>query len=40
MNKSIKNIKDFHGKPLIAYSIKTAIETNLFKKVIVSTNII
>jgi len=34
----IKNIKDFHGKPLIAYSIKTAIETNLFKKVIVSTD--
>ena len=33
-----KNIKDFHGKPLIAYSIKTAIKSNLFDKVIVSTD--
>ena len=33
-----KNIKIFHGKPLIAYSIETAIESNLFGKVIVSTD--
>jgi pseudaminic acid cytidylyltransferase len=33
-----KNIKDFHGKPLIAYSIETAINSNLFEKVIVSTD--
>jgi pseudaminic acid cytidylyltransferase len=33
-----KNIKDFHGKPLIAYSIETAIKSNLFEKIIVSTD--
>jgi pseudaminic acid cytidylyltransferase len=33
-----KNIKDFHGKPLIAYSIETAVNSNLFEKVIVSTD--
>jgi len=33
-----KNIKDFYGKPLIAYSIKTAIESKLFDKIIVSTD--
>jgi pseudaminic acid cytidylyltransferase len=33
-----KNIKDFFGKPLIAYSIETAIKSNLFDKVIVSTD--
>ena len=33
-----KNIKDFFGKPLIAYSIKTALDSNLFEKVIVSTD--
>ena len=33
-----KNIKDFFGKPLIAYSIKTALESNLFDKVIVTTD--
>ncbi|AXA33393.1 pseudaminic acid cytidylyltransferase [Francisella adeliensis] len=33
-----KNIKDFHGKPLIAYSIETAIKSRLFDKVIVSTD--
>ena len=33
-----KNIKDFFGKPLIAYSIETAIESNLFDKIIVSTD--
>lgn len=33
-----KNIKDFHGKPLIAYSIEAAIKSNLFDKVVVSTD--
>ena len=33
-----KNIKDFLGKPIIAYSIEAAISTNLFDKVIVSTD--
>ena len=32
-----KNIIDFNGKPIIAYSIEAALETNLFEKVIVST---
>ena len=33
-----KNIKDFLGKPIIAYSIKAALESELFDEVIVSTN--
>ena len=33
-----KNIKEFHGLPLITYSIKVALESNLFDKVIVSTD--
>lgn len=33
-----KNIKPFHGKPLIAYSIEAALATGLFDKVIVSTD--
>ena len=33
-----KNIKEFHGLPLIAYSIKTALDSKLFDKVIVSTD--
>ncbi len=33
-----KNIKLFCGKPLIAYSIETAIESKLFDKVVVSTD--
>ncbi len=33
-----KNIKDFCGKPLIAYSIETALQSNLFEKIIVSTD--
>ena len=33
-----KNIKDFHGKPLIAYSIEVALKSKLFEKVIVSTD--
>lgn len=34
----LKNIKKFHGLPLIAYSIKAALESNIFAKVIVSTD--
>jgi len=33
-----KNIKDFFGKPLIAYSIEVALKSKLFDKVIVSTD--
>ena len=33
-----KNIKDFLGKPIIAYSIEIAIASNLFDKIIVSTD--
>ena len=33
-----KNIKEFYGKPLIAYSIQAALESKLFDKVIVSTD--
>jgi N-acylneuraminate cytidylyltransferase len=33
-----KNIKEFHGKPIIAYSIETAIKTGLFDEVMVSTD--
>ena len=33
-----KNIKNFFGKPIIYWSIKLAIECNLFDKVIVSTD--
>ncbi|MAC83414.1 MAG: pseudaminic acid cytidylyltransferase [Arcobacter sp.] len=33
-----KNIKDFFGKPLIAYSIQVAIDSKLFDKVVVSTD--
>ena len=33
-----KNIKDFYGKPLIAYSIEVALNSNLFEKVIVTTD--
>jgi len=33
-----KNIKDFHGKPLISYSIEVALKSKLFDKVIVSTD--
>ena len=32
-----KNIKEFCGKPIIAYSIKAALETGLFDEVMVST---
>lgn len=33
-----KNIKKFCGKPIIAYSIETAIKSKIFKQVIVSTD--
>ena len=33
-----KNIKDFYGKPLIAYSVEVALESKLFEQVIVSTD--
>ncbi|MCF6349950.1 MAG: pseudaminic acid cytidylyltransferase [Flavobacteriaceae bacterium] len=33
-----KNIKYFLGKPIIAYSIETAIKSNLFDEVMVSTD--
>ena len=33
-----KNIKEFAGKPLIAYSIEVAIKSGLFDKILVSTD--
>ena len=33
-----KNIKNFEGKPIIAYSIQAAIESSCFDKIIVSTD--
>ena len=33
-----KNIRPFHGKPMIAYSIETALESGIFERVIVSTD--
>tara|TARA_B110000008_G_C16877685_1_gene527505 strand:- start:279 stop:956 length:678 start_codon:yes stop_codon:yes gene_type:complete len=33
-----KNIKDFLGKPIISYSIKAALDSNLFDEVMVSTD--
>ena len=33
-----KNIKDFLGKPIIAYAIETALKSNLFDLVMVSTD--
>lgn len=33
-----KNIRFFHGKPIIAYSIQTAIDSKLFDRVIVSSD--
>jgi len=33
-----KNIKEFHGKPLIAYSIEAAKESKCFDRIIVSTD--
>ena len=33
-----KNIKDFHGKPMIARSIEAALQSGCFERVIVSTD--
>ena len=33
-----KNIRDFCGKPIIAYSIETALQSGLFDQVVVSTD--
>ncbi len=33
-----KNIKDFFGKPIIAYSIETALKSGIFDEVMVSTD--
>jgi pseudaminic acid cytidylyltransferase len=33
-----KNVKDFLGKPIIAYSIEAALQSNLFEEVMVSTD--
>jgi N-acylneuraminate cytidylyltransferase len=33
-----KNIKDFCGKPIIAYSIEAALNSNLFEEIMVSTD--
>ena len=33
-----KNVKAFHGKPLICYSIAAAMDSGLFEKVLVSTD--
>lgn len=33
-----KNIKAFHGQPMIAYSIQAALESGLFARVVVSTD--
>ena len=33
-----KNIRPFHGKPIISYSIRTAQQSNIFDKIIVSTD--
>ena len=33
-----KNIKEFLGKPIIAYAIETAINSKLFDEVVVSTD--
>lgn len=33
-----KNIKSFHGKPIIAYAIETALNSGIFSRVIVSTD--
>lgn len=33
-----KNIREFHGKPIIAYSIETAVKSKLFSLIYVSTD--
>ncbi|MDD4210118.1 MAG: pseudaminic acid cytidylyltransferase, partial [Bacteroidales bacterium] len=34
----LKNVKAFLGKPILAYSIETALQSNLFEEVMVSTD--
>ena len=34
-----KNIKNFFGKPIISYPIKTAIKSKIFSRIIVSTRL-
>ena len=33
-----KNLRSFHGRPMIAWSISTALESELFSRVVVSTD--
>jgi len=33
-----KNVREFHGKPIIAYSIEAAMESRCFDRIIVSTD--
>jgi len=33
-----KNVRNFHGRPIIAYSIDAAVESRLFDRIIVSTD--
>ena len=33
-----KNIKNFYGKPIIYYPIKTLLKSSIFKKIYVSTD--
>ena len=33
-----KNIKEFNGKPMIAYSIEAALKSGCFDRVVVSTD--
>ena len=33
-----KNIRDFNGKPIIAYSIEAALNSGMFEEVMVSTD--
>ena len=33
-----KNIRDFHGKPILTYSIRAALDSGLFDHVVVSTD--
>ena len=33
-----KNIREFHGKPMIAWSIEVARESGLFERIVVTTD--
>ena len=33
-----KNLRDFCGEPIIAYPIRTALQSGLFERVVVSTD--